>query len=379
MQLVVADDGPGIPEPDRVAVFERFVRLDEGRSTDRSGAGLGLAIVAGVVGQHHGTVTVDDDPQLGGARFVVNIPDCADSARLRRPVGIGGRWRSGTASLPSPAMAVMTTLEPHVTAAASAGPVRLRISSLVRAGSRTFCGPDEAITGWHQHPFHQIEWARSGMAEVETGEGDFLLPPHQALWIPALTPHRATLHHLRSVSVLFAPGIEQLDAVGHVAVVAPSAVLREMAAYSARWPIDRRDDDSTAVTYFSALALVLAEALDDPLPIHLPRSEDTVVDTAMELTRAQIASATAVSISRQVGVSERTLRRRFEHSVGMSWHDYLGRARLLRAMVLLAQTDRSVLELSHAVGFETPSGFARAFRGLTGETPAAYRRRVTAD
>ena len=73
-QLVVSDDGPGVPEADRARVFERFSRLDDARDRDRAGAGLGLSIVAGAVEQHGGTVTVDADPDLGGARFVVNLP-----------------------------------------------------------------------------------------------------------------------------------------------------------------------------------------------------------------------------------------------------------------------------------------------------------------
>jgi len=54
-------------------VFERFTRLDESRSRDVGGAGLGLAIVRAVVEAHDGTITVDDSP-IGGARFTVRIP-----------------------------------------------------------------------------------------------------------------------------------------------------------------------------------------------------------------------------------------------------------------------------------------------------------------
>jgi signal transduction histidine kinase len=72
--LIVADDGPGIPMPDRQRVFERFVRLDEGRARDAGGAGLGLAIVADIVAAHGGRAWVDDnDP---GARFHVQLPLC---------------------------------------------------------------------------------------------------------------------------------------------------------------------------------------------------------------------------------------------------------------------------------------------------------------
>ncbi|MEJ7844583.1 MAG: ATP-binding protein [Acidimicrobiales bacterium] len=73
-RIEVDDDGPGVAEPDRDRVFERFTRLDEGRARDAGGAGLGLAIVAAVVSAHGGEVTVDGSPTLGGARFTVELP-----------------------------------------------------------------------------------------------------------------------------------------------------------------------------------------------------------------------------------------------------------------------------------------------------------------
>ncbi|PYY34396.1 sensor histidine kinase [Curtobacterium sp. MCPF17_011] len=71
--LTVDDDGHGVPEADRTRVFERFVRLDEGRARDAGGSGLGLAIVDAVVRGHGGSVTVSAAPG-GGARFTVRLP-----------------------------------------------------------------------------------------------------------------------------------------------------------------------------------------------------------------------------------------------------------------------------------------------------------------
>ena len=71
--LHVDDDGGGIAAAERERVFERFVRLDEGRTRDAGGAGLGLAIVAELVAAHGGAVTVDDSP-IGGARVTIALP-----------------------------------------------------------------------------------------------------------------------------------------------------------------------------------------------------------------------------------------------------------------------------------------------------------------
>ena len=71
--LTVSDDGPGIPVADRERIYERFTRLDDARSRDRGGVGLGLPIVLSVVTAHHGSMTTDQAP-IGGAEFVVRLP-----------------------------------------------------------------------------------------------------------------------------------------------------------------------------------------------------------------------------------------------------------------------------------------------------------------
>ncbi len=70
--LSVSDDGPGVPEEHRARVFERFYRVDVGRSRERGGAGLGLSIVKHLVESMGGTVSIEAAPG-GGARFVVEL------------------------------------------------------------------------------------------------------------------------------------------------------------------------------------------------------------------------------------------------------------------------------------------------------------------
>jgi two-component system sensor histidine kinase MprB len=69
--VAVSDSGPGISDEDKPHVFDRFYRSTEARTTP--GSGLGLAIVAKVVGQHGGTVYVEDAPG-GGATVGFRLP-----------------------------------------------------------------------------------------------------------------------------------------------------------------------------------------------------------------------------------------------------------------------------------------------------------------
>jgi two-component system, OmpR family, sensor kinase len=78
VSISVRDHGPGIPPEARERLFERFWRREGGRERGKAGAGLGLAIVHGVVHAHRGSIEVHD-AEGGGSEFLVKLPAQAPS------------------------------------------------------------------------------------------------------------------------------------------------------------------------------------------------------------------------------------------------------------------------------------------------------------
>ncbi len=69
--LVVSDDGPGIPPPERERVFDRFHRVP---GTAASGSGIGLALVRSIAAHHNAHIRLDDGPGARGLRVSVDFP-----------------------------------------------------------------------------------------------------------------------------------------------------------------------------------------------------------------------------------------------------------------------------------------------------------------
>jgi signal transduction histidine kinase len=77
--VVVEDEGPGIPETDRQRVFEPFVRLESSRNEATGGTGLGLTLVKAIAEGHGGAVILESRPG-GGLRARIHLPRAAGSA-----------------------------------------------------------------------------------------------------------------------------------------------------------------------------------------------------------------------------------------------------------------------------------------------------------
>lgn len=221
---------------------------------------------------------------------------------------------------------------------------------------------------------HYLLCASRGALRLEHDGTRWTLPPARAALITAgLAIEIAIPQPVVTSSVLLEPGFAP-DPDAALAVFDLTPLARALVDECGRWgPSDDPLDDH-AETLFRALVAVTWDLARRPSPARMPTGRSPEVRRALELTDGRLADQLSMrEVAAEVGLAPRSLARRFEDELGMTWRAALRRLRVLRAIELLASSDAPVTEVAWAVGYSSLSAFQAAFRDLTGQTPSSYR------
>lgn len=220
---------------------------------------------------------------------------------------------------------------------------------------------------------HYFLYAFEGVMRLEADGQRWTLPPARAALIAANHAVQVTLvSHLTSASVLFDAAM--MSPRAPLAVFDVSPLAQELVGACRNWN-EARPQDGYARLLFRMLAAEIERLAETPSPCVLPRPVSRALARALELTEKAIAHQSDFgAIARAVGLSPRTLARRFQDEMGMTWREAQRRIRVIRAVELLASTGMTVTEVSLETGYRSLSAFNSAFRDLMGVPPSMYRR-----
>jgi len=192
--------------------------------------------------------------------------------------------------------------------------------------------------------------------------------------IGAITqPTFARLHELAATR---APGA---SAVGRQLILNPPGLTGAVIAGFCSQLRTQHEWKCTAddVTGFAWLERSDTDAVRTTIDSLAARGEGDLVPRLRALLVRDL-SATVPAAARTLGVSPRSLQRHLA-AAGTSFRRELRRARIEAARELLITTTATVESVARSVGCESPSSFIRMFRSITGETPATFRARATAE
>lgn len=221
----------------------------------------------------------------------------------------------------------------------------------------------------HAHDWHQLVYAIDGVLTISTTGRTFITSPEQAAWLPSGTIHRVGSllgAEFRSLWIAKEAGTG-IDTEPSVLSVSPllKALIVEASELG---PEDDAEGYRGRVVALIIDQLRRASKLPAALP--WPRSAQlTRLCEALFLDPADERSAD--DWASDLGMSGRTLTRRFEAEVGTPLRSWRRRLRLFRAIELLAG-GISVTETAMELGYSSASAFIFAFRDQMGESPHAF-------
>lgn len=220
----------------------------------------------------------------------------------------------------------------------------------------------------HTHEHAQLTFAASGMVQIHTDAGRWLVPPLLAVWVPAGMPHRAEvltdaelwIVHCRTAALT--PAL----ADGRAFAVRVTPLLRALldAAFTAQ--VDAQKADLLG----QLMLHELTETIDAPTFLPMPTSAAAgrvaaraIADPGNRLDFAALTQRAATSV--------RTVSRLFPSETGLTFKAWRQRARIVHAMERLGRGD-SIARVATACGFATTAAFSAAFRQVTGMTPTMF-------
>ncbi|GEP06919.1 AraC family transcriptional regulator [Methylobacterium oxalidis] len=221
----------------------------------------------------------------------------------------------------------------------------------------------------HAHRWHQIVYATSGVLTVAVEGRSFVISPEQAVWLPTGVRHRVGSLLGAQFRSLWVADEAGRDVAEHPTVFAVQPLLRAL-ILEAVAIAGRESDDG----YSGRVATLILDQFRRarPLPGALPWPREGPLVGLCEALYADPADARGPEEwGRELGLSARTLARRFETDMGMSLRSWRRRLRLFRVVELMGG-GLSVTETAMQLGYGSTSAFVYAFRTELGSSPQAY-------
>lgn len=222
---------------------------------------------------------------------------------------------------------------------------------------------------WHRHRRAQLLHSLSGVVTVTSDVGTWVVPPDRGVWMPAGMAHEVRITGNVQMRTVFIEPDARPDLREDCVVVDVSPLLRALLDVATRLPLDYPLGGRAE----RIMELILDEIRTLPilsLDIRLP------ADPALGALCARILDSpeTPVSLAScaaYLDTSTRTLSRLFQRETGMSFGQWLRRARLLKSLDALA-AGIPIVDVALSLGYDSPSAFTAMFRRTLGVAPSAY-------
>ena len=223
----------------------------------------------------------------------------------------------------------------------------------------------------HFHAEDQLTFAVSGMVQIHTREGRWLVPPQLAVWIPAGVRHRV---EVLTDAELWMVNWKPSDAQEWAPQTLPSRAFALRVTPLLRSLLDAAFAADTGAAKASLLVRLMLHELNETAhaPTFLPWPTSPIGQRVADIAFSDYRNVMSLSaLASSAASSVRTVSRLFPTETGMTFKAWRQRARIVRAMDRLASGE-TVNQVSLDSGFTSTAAFSCAFRQVTAMTPTTF-------
>lgn len=222
----------------------------------------------------------------------------------------------------------------------------------------------------HSHPWSQIICVKSGVLAMLVNGQRYLAPREFAIWVPAGVEHSSyNRKTTRFCAIDIAPELDT-DLPAEPCLLTPTAIFNAIAddCFSRNMTEPQNEAD-----------LRMCRVLLDQISLaprqntYLPTSENKLLSPVLNALEKNPADNTSLAQwAKQVYTTERTLSRRCQQELGMSFAQWRQRLRFLHSISLLEQ-GKTVHDVALDLGYSSSSAFIAMFQQISGTTPQRFR------
>jgi AraC-like DNA-binding protein len=230
----------------------------------------------------------------------------------------------------------------------------------------------------HAHHKGQLIYIEGGVAYIHLVDKTLIIPARHYVWIPKELKHFVEMH--KSVAIIslyfYADDDDDHPFFNKGGIYPINTLLMQMLSYSVRWEGDVVPGDK-AFPFLAGIKNILPEISRKALPIALPTTENERMQPVLKYINNHLfESLSLVTLSHETGFSERTLTRLFQATMSISFLQYFKLLRMVKAIEMMLQTDRSISEIAYTLGYNNVSAFSNIFYQLTKTRPSEFAKQL---
>jgi AraC-like DNA-binding protein len=221
----------------------------------------------------------------------------------------------------------------------------------------------------HCHPWSQLSYSCRGIMHIETNEAMFVIPPEQALWLPAKTQHQHFYKNSVSNRSLYIDPAWCEELGSSVRTLTVDPLLKSLLLEVANWPEHYQETEQT-----SRLTKVLIDrlAIAPSNELFMPTIKDKRLLPIIDmLNRYPANKLTIEQWGMKVGASSRTLNRLFNKNYGMGFSRWKQKLKVLKSLEML-NAGTALTNIAFELGYESTSSFITGFKKQLGCSPKKY-------